>query len=96
MRARVVLQLREAVEAGTFDEIPDTATLGLAINDRVRTPTGIVGTLVALDERGRADLMAELMGADRLVRGVDAASLELVSGCCPNSGVRIRTAPVSA
>lgn len=77
IRGRVVLQLREATERGEFDEIADGDS-PFKIDDRVRTATGIIGTLKALDDKGRADLLMDLMGAERLVRGVASSTLERI------------------
>ena len=86
IRARFIVQLQEWVgkelverddgrivcKAEPF-KIRDDIKRG----DRVRTPTGIVGELLSLDDRGRADLLSEMLGGVTL-RGVDAASLERV------------------
>lgn len=88
IRARFILQLQEWVDTDLVEnergEIVSkthdrTVRDDLSIGDRVATPSGIVGTLSKLDERGRAWLLAELLGAQRLIRDVDAETLELIS-----------------
>lgn len=80
IRGRVLEQLREAVDAGLFDEVSIIdKVISVQVGDRVITPSGIVATLLTLDEKGRADLLANMFGAERLMRKVDAAVLELVS-----------------
>lgn len=85
IRARFILQLQEWVAKGLYEnergEIVETYTArsDLDIGDTVRTPVGIVGTLRSLDERGRADLLADMLGAPRMIYDVDADTLELIS-----------------
>lgn len=80
IRGRVLEQLREAVDAGLFDEVRVIdKVISVRVGDRVITPTGIVATLLTLDEKGRADLVADLLGGDRLMRKVDASTLQLVA-----------------
>ncbi len=85
IRARFILQLQEWVAKGLYEDehgrIVETYTprSDLEIGDTVRTPVGIVGTLRSLDERGRADLMAEMLGASRPIYDVDADTLEKIS-----------------
>lgn len=80
IRGRVLEQLREAVDAGLFDEVHDVVHKVISVKrgDRVLTPSGIVATMLTLDEKGRADLVADLLGGDRLMRNVDASTLQLV------------------
>lgn len=84
IRARIVEQIRLA--AAERDETPkplrddlrDALALGETV--RIRTPGGIEAVLLSLDEKGRGEYMAELLG--RQVRGSieDASQLELVRG----------------
>ncbi len=85
IRARFILHLQEWVNKGLYEDehgrIVETYTprSDLDIGDRVRTPVGIVGTLRSLDQRGRADLLADMLGAPRMIYDVDADTLELIS-----------------
>lgn len=67
-------RLRSSVEAGAFD-------VGFPVSkgDIVQTVHGFVGELISLDERGRAELLAEFMGEKRVIKGVDATTLVRVS-----------------
>lgn len=85
IRARVIIQLQEAVELGIWENKDGELCYGkpklhVAEGDTVRTPTGFVGLLVSLDERGRYELLADMLGASRKVRGDDAHELELAVG----------------
>jgi hypothetical protein len=77
VRAYVILQIREAADRGDFDEIQAESPILVKVGDRVKSPSGIVGTLIALDEKGRADLATELFGGG-VSRGIDARNLERV------------------
>lgn len=85
IRARFILQLREWTDKGLYEnecgEIVETyiPRSDLDIGDTVRTPVGIIGTLRSLDERGRADLLADMLGAPRMIYDVDADTLELIT-----------------
>lgn len=95
IRARIIIQLQEAVELGIWENSDGLLCYGKpklgvkarrVVNgiveeegDMVRTPTGFVGQLVSLDEEGRYELLAEVLGAKRKVRGDDAHTLELAS-----------------
>lgn len=67
-------RLRAALELGLFD-------VGLPFNpgDILQTPQGFVGELLSLDERGRFELMAEIMGEKRIIRGKDVNTLQRVA-----------------
>jgi len=85
IRARVIIQLQEAVEVGIWEDKDGKLCFGkpklhVAEGDTVRTPTGFVGLLVSLDEQGRYELLTEVLGASRKVRGDDAHALELAVG----------------
>lgn len=85
IRARVIIQLQQAVDLGIYENQEGALCYGkqrlhIAEGDLVRTPTGIVGLLVTLDEQGRYELLADMLGAKRTVRGVDAHALELAVG----------------
>ena len=72
-------RLQAAVAAGQFDTgFPFKARDGDIPGDLVQTPHGFVGELLTLDERGRAELLTEIMGEKRIVRGVDAHTLQRV------------------
>jgi hypothetical protein len=82
IRARVIVQLQEAVELGIWEDSDGKLRYGkpklrVAEGDTVRTPTGFVGQLVLLDEQGRYELLTDILGAKRRVRGDDAHVLEL-------------------
>lgn len=76
IRGRIVEQIKQA--ALERDETPKSIRDDLKPGMRVRIPGGIEAVLISLDERGRAEYMAELLG--RQVRGRidDAMSLEVV------------------
>jgi len=84
IRARVIIQLQQAVDIGIWENHEGELCYGkpklhVAEGDTVRTPTGIVGVVLTLDERGRVDLLVELMGRTSISRNVEAATLELLS-----------------
>lgn len=84
IRARVIIRLQEAVEAGIWENQEGNLCYGqpklhVAEGDTVRTPTGIVGVVLALDERGRVELLVDLMGRTSVSRNVEASTLELLS-----------------
>lgn len=84
IRARVIIQLQEAVDLGIWENQDGELCYGkpklhVSEGDTVRTPTGIVGVVLALDERGRVDLLVDLMGRTSVSRNVDATTLELIS-----------------
>jgi hypothetical protein len=76
-------QLREAVDAGLWEDENGSLRTGdaepLSPGSTVRTPTGIVAVVLSLDDKGRADLLAEMLGSSRVIRGVDARRLEFVA-----------------
>lgn len=82
IRARIIQQLREIVDMGIWEAEDGTLRYGpperITIGQRVRTPSGIVARVLRLDEKGRADLLAELLGTERVIRGVDVATVEAV------------------
>lgn len=78
IRARVIELIREAVEAGEFDEVGADTPITVMAGDTVRTPSGIVGTIRDLDDKGRAELAYDLFGRAGISRGVDARTLERV------------------
>jgi len=71
----IIFQIREAADCGLFDEIQVDSPIVVSIDDRVRTTSGIVGRLIGLDERGRAEVMTEILGGG-VIRGLDARNLE--------------------
>jgi hypothetical protein len=83
IRNRVMQQLREAVDAGLWEDENGSLRTGdaepLSPGSTVRTPTGIVAVVLSLDDKGRADLLAEMLGSSRVIRGVDARRLEFVA-----------------
>lgn len=83
IRARVIIQLQEAVELGIYENQEGTLCYGkpkshVSEGDTVRTPAGIVGVVLALDERGRVDLLVDMMGRTSVSRNVEAATLERI------------------
>jgi hypothetical protein len=82
IRSRVIQQLREIVDMGIWEAEDGTLRYGvperITIGQRVRTPSGVVAQVLRLDEKGRADLMAELLGTKRVIRGVDVSTVEIV------------------
>jgi len=85
IRARIIIQLQEAVERGVWENHDGKLCFGspklhVAEGDTVRTPGGIVGVILSLDAQGRYELLTEMLGGQRRVRGIEAYALELVAG----------------
>lgn len=85
IRARIIIQLQEVVNVGIWENSEGKLCFGrpklhIAAGDTVRTPIGIVGVVLALDEQGRADLAVEMFGRASVSRNVDAHTLELAVG----------------
>ena len=82
IRDRVMQQIRDAVEAGLWEDENGTLRTGeakpISPGSTVRTPTGIVAVVLSLDDKGRAELLADMLGSSRVIRGVDARRLEFV------------------
>jgi hypothetical protein len=88
IRARFIIQLQEWVATDLIEDERgkivsksqrQTVRGDLRIGDRVATPSGVIGTLSKLDEAGRAELLTEMLGAPRVIRNVNAETLELIS-----------------
>lgn len=77
IRARIVEQIQLA--ALEKDETPKTVRDDLKPGDRVRIPGGIEAILISLDEKGRAEYMADLLGREVRGRINDTSTLELVA-----------------
>ena len=82
IRGRIIAQLRELCDMGLWEDHDGTLRTGnperIAPGSIVRTPTGIVARVLRLDDRGRADLIARLLGGEHLIRGVEADTLEAI------------------
>jgi len=79
VRARFVEQCKEA--AHLLDETPGEnkpIRTDLKPGDRVRSPAGVVGYLLSLDDKGRAKYMAEVLGRQVPTEIEDARQLERV------------------
>lgn len=88
VRARFILQIqewadRDLIENERGEIVPSSQVVSirddLVIGSAVATPSGIVGTLLKLDDRGRADLLTQMLGAPRVISNVDSDTLELIS-----------------
>lgn len=80
VRAREIEGIRQAVRSGIYNEIEERGRrMDLREGDQVRTPAGIAGRLLGLDDKGRAELLTEMLGGPRVIRDVDARTLELVT-----------------
>jgi len=82
IRARIIRQLRELCDMGLWEDHDGTLRPGIperiSPGATVRTPTGIVGQVLRLDDHGRADLLARLLGTEHVIRGVDVDGLEAI------------------
>ena len=80
IRSRIVAQLRALCDAGLWEAEDGTLRPGkaerISPGSTVRTPTGLVGQVLRLDDRGRADLLARILGSEHVIRGVEADTLE--------------------
>lgn len=76
IRGRIVEQIKQA--ALERDETPKPVRDDLQVGMRVRIPGGIEAVLIALDEKGRAEYMADLLGRQVHGRIKDTATLEVV------------------
>ena len=77
IRARIVEQIK--IAAAERDETPRPVRSDLKPGDRVRIPGGIEAVLLKLDEKGRAEYMAEILGGQVPGSIKDANLLELVA-----------------
>lgn len=82
IRSRIIRQLRELCELGLWEAPDGTLRTGkverISPGAHVRTPAGIVGQVLRLDDHGRADLIARLLGHEHVIRGVEADGLEAI------------------
>jgi transcription antitermination factor NusG len=82
IRQRIIDQLREICDAGLWEAEDGTLRPGmperLSPGAVVRTPAGLIAQVLRLDDKGRADLIARLFGAEHLIRGVEAEGLEAI------------------
>lgn len=82
IRARIVEQIKLAAldQDETPKAVPEALKAAIATGEpvRVRIPGGIEAVLISLDERGRAEYMAELLGREVRGRIADVRQLEIV------------------
>ena len=76
----VLAAIREAVDRGEFDEIGlRRRRSDIKPGDTVRTASGIVGELIALDEHNRATVLLEILAHRREVAVADANTLAKIA-----------------
>lgn len=76
IRGRIIEQIKQA--ALERDETPKPVRDDLKPGDRIRIPGGIEAVLLNLDERGRAEYVADLFGGQVVGSIEDASQLELL------------------